>query len=268
MSTDILSRIVTQKKAEVTQAKERVPEDQLRKIGVLRSPQRRFFETLSRPGPAGVNIIAEIKRASPSKGEIRADLNPSLFAREYQKGGAAAISVLTDHPFFKGSFDDLIAARDGCSLPVLRKDFIVSSYQIYESAVMGADAILLIVRILEPDQLHSYMGLAEEMKLDVLVEVHTEEELKTATEAGAKLIGINSRNLKTFDTDIETVIRLGGLLREDQVAVAESGIQSREDIDRLQSAGFFNFLVGESIVRSPDPVLFIQSLLEEKNDEQ
>lgn len=260
--TDFLSRIITQKRAEVAAIQEKTSEDQLRKAALKPRTLRPFFGRLKEPGPGGINIIAEIKRASPSKGPIRPDLDPADFAKKYQRGGAAALSVLTDHVHFGGSFEDLRAAREAVNLPVLRKDFIVSSYQIYESAVIGADAVLLIVRALAPDQLASYLGIARELHLDALVEVHSEEELEIAGEAGAKLIGINNRNLNTFDTDIDTAARMAERLTPDQVAVAESGIGSKADVDRLRKAGFFNFLIGESIVRSENPEAFIRALMD------
>ncbi len=261
--TDFLSRIITQKRAEVAAIQERTSEDQLRKAAMKPRALRPFFKRLKEPGPDGINIIAEIKRASPSKGPIRPDLDPADFAVKYEKGGAAALSVLTDHVHFGGSFEDLRTAKAAVDLPVLRKDFIVSSYQLYESAVIGADAVLLIVKALAPDQFSSYLGLARELHLDVLVEVHSEEELDIAGEAGARLIGINNRDLNSFDTDIDTAVRMAEKLSSDQVAVAESGILSKADIDRLRGAGFHNFLIGESIVRSENPEAFIRTLLEE-----
>jgi indole-3-glycerol phosphate synthase len=215
---------------------------------------------LESPGPTGVNIIAEIKRASPSKGLIRPDLDPAQFASAYEKGGAAAISVLTDQPGFRGTFDDLVKVRQSVSLPVLRKDFLISSYQLYESLALGADAVLLIVRILAPAQFKDYLSLCGELGLAVLVEVHSAKEIEIATRAGAKLIGINNRNLSSFQTSIETAADLVPLLEDDQVAVAESGIHCREDVCTLIQAGIFNFLIGESLVRSENPEEFLAVL--------
>jgi len=260
MTTDILSRIVEQKRLEVSQARACLPETALSRLAEAQQDRRPFYDVLASPGPSGVNIIAEIKRASPSKGLIRSQLDPSIYARQYEAGGANALSVLTDASFFHGSPADLAQARSAVRLPVLRKDFIVDPYQILESAVMGADAILLIVRILSPSQLREYMALATDYGLDVLVEVHSVPELETAVAANARLIGINNRNLQTFDTDVGRASVMAKLLRPPRVSVAESGIQDRKDIERLMAAGVFNFLIGESIVRSPDPSQFIRSL--------
>ena len=260
MAEDILSRIVTTKMQEIEAAKVQKSEQQLRAAVRTHQGKRPFFERLSQPGPPGVNIIAEIKRASPSKGNIRIDLDPAEYARRYEDGGAAAISVLTDEQYFKGSFDDFSAARHAAELPMIRKDFIVSSYQIYESALLGADAILLIVRILSEQQIKDYLDLCKEIGLDVLVEVHSEEELETATNAGAVLVGINNRNLKSFETSTQTTLRLASGLSADQIGVAESGIKSREDIEAIVDAGIFNFLIGESAVRAEDTEAFLQSL--------
>ncbi|AOY58887.1 indole-3-glycerol phosphate synthase TrpC [Desulfococcus multivorans] len=260
MTTDILSRIVEQKRLEVSRARERLPETELRRLAAAPRKRRPFYDVLASAGPSGVNIIAEIKRASPSKGVIRSRLDPSLYARQYEDGGADALSVLTDASFFHGSPADLAQARSAVRLPVLRKDFIIDAYQIFESAVMGADAILLIVRILSPEQLREYMALAKDSGMDVLVEIHSTSELETAVEADARLIGINNRNLETFDTDVGRASAMGGMLGPPRVAVAESGIRNRKDIERLTAAGIFNFLIGESIVRSADPARFIRSL--------
>lgn len=260
MAADILDRIVARKQAEVEEARKRLPEAELRRMAGAPREHRPFQRALAAPGPSGVNIIAEIKRASPSKGLICPDLDPASFARRYASGGADALSVLTDTHFFQGSARDLRDARAAVGVPVLRKDFIVDPYQIYESAVMGADAILLIVRILSPSRLKAYLALAKDCGLDVLVEVHSAPELEAAAAADATLIGINNRNLQTFDTDVTRASRLAELFQPPRVAVAESGIRSREDIEMLMSAGVFNFLIGESIVRSADPATFIKTL--------
>lgn len=261
MSTDILSRIVARKHEEVAEAEKIIPEKSLIDQAKARQEFRPFFKTLAKPGKSGVNIIAEIKRASPSKGNICPDLDPAKYAKSYEQGGAACLSVLTDRDFFCGSIDDLKAARQAVSLPVLRKDFMVSPYQFYEAAAMGADAVLLIVRILEPEQLKDFMQLAADLNLDTLTEVHSEAELETATKAGAKLVGVNNRNLKSFETNIQRAADMASLFAPDQIPVAESGIKSRQDIESLQKAGIFNFLIGESIVRSPDQKAFLKSLI-------
>jgi indole-3-glycerol phosphate synthase len=261
MGTDILSRIVAHKKEEIKAAKRRMPERLLMTNAAAVGKGRPFFETLSTPGLHGVNIIAEIKRASPSKGLIRADLNPPEQARRYEAAGAAAVSVLTDRDFFQGGINDLTTARSAVALPVLRKEFIVSSYQIYESRAVGADAVLLIVRILSDRQLRDYLALCRQLQMDVMVEVHSEKEFAAAALAGARLIGINNRDLDTFTTDIGTCIRLAGALGDGQVAVAESGIRSRADIEKIAAAGIFNFLIGESLVRADNTEAFLGQLL-------
>jgi indole-3-glycerol phosphate synthase len=257
---DFLRRIVEDKKREVAVAKQLMPESMLREKARSPRKSRPFFKALQHPGPLGVNIIAEIKRASPSKGDIRPDLDPAVYAAAYEAGGAAAISVLTDGPHFKGGPEDLRIARKTTSLPVLRKDFLISAYQIFESAVMAADAVLLIVRILSLQQLKDYLSLCNELALDALVEIHSEKDIEKATLAGARLIGINNRNLKSFETDIETAIRMTSLLDSDQVAVAASGIRSRKDIDLIINSGIWNFLIGESLVRAKNPTEFLESL--------
>ena len=260
MSTDILSRIVVRKHEEVAAAKKLIPENTLRKQAESRQEYRPFFKTLAAPGKSGINIIAEIKRASPSKGSICPALDPAKYAENYEQGGASCLSVLTDRDFFQGSIKDLKIVRKAVSLPVLRKDFMISPYQFYESAVMGADAVLLIVRILEPEQLKDFMHLAAELNLDTLTEVHSEKELETASKAGAKLVGVNNRNLRSFETNIQRAADMASLFAPDQIPVAESGIKSSRDIKFLQKAGIFNFLIGESIVRSPDQKAFLKSL--------
>ncbi|MGW8186323.1 MAG: indole-3-glycerol phosphate synthase TrpC [Desulfobacterales bacterium] len=261
MSGHILDRIVAKKRAEVTEAKKAVPEAELEQRARARIDLRSFSKSLAQPGPQGINIIAEVKRASPSKGVIRADLDPADYARRYDSAGAAAISVLTDEAFFRGSFNDLRRAREATRLPVLRKDFIISSYQVFESVALGADAILLIVRILSHHQLEEYLSLSRELLVDALVEVHSEEELDAASKAGARLIGVNNRNLEVFKTDITMSIRLAQRFEPQQTGVAESGIHSREDILKIRAAGIFNFLIGESLVRADDTTGFLKKLL-------
>ena len=253
---NILDRIVFDKKEAVAAAKAREPEAALRRRAEHRKEFRPFMarmETLSR---GKVNIIAEIKRASPSKGDIRIDLDPAVLARQYEKGGAAALSVLTDTRYFKGSVADLAAARSAVLLPVLRKDFIVS-------ALMDVGSVKApLVRILEKQALADYLSLCRELGLGVLVETHSEGEIDTAIATGARLVGINNRNLGTFKTDVETSARLAGRMGNAAFAVAESGIQSRNDIERLKSAGIHRFLVGESLVRADSPASFLKSLVE------
>lgn len=253
MTTDLLTAIVERKKAEVARARRQFPQSRLIAATAAPSRKRSFSDRLRMPGPYGVNIIAEIKRASPSKGMIRRNLDPAQYARAYERGGAAAISVLTDGPGFQGTDRDLTAARQAVTLPVLRKDFLISSYQLYASRMMGADAVLLIVRILSPGQLKDYLGLCRELDLDALVEVHSQAEVDIAVNAGAQLLGINNRNLSDFTTRLETAIELSSRLNSGQIAVAESGLHNRGDIERLVEAGMHNFLIGESLVRAQDP---------------
>ena len=260
MLKDILSKIVEDKKEEIITAKQNLPESVLRKKAFAPRKRRPFLKKLEQPGPFGINIIAEIKRASPSKGDIRANLDPAIYANEYEKGGAAALSVLTDKPYFKGSPEDLKIARNTTTLPVLRKDFLISSYQIFESAVMEADAVLLIVRILDQQQLKDYLSLCNELKMDALVEIHSEADIEKAGLAGARLIGINNRNLQSFETDIEIAIRMKSLLGSDQIAVAASGIRTRIDIELIKESEIWNFLIGESLVRAKYPRDFLESL--------
>ena len=260
MLKDILSKIVEDKKEEIITAKQNFPESVLRKKAFAPRKRRPFLKKLEQPGPFGINIIAEIKRASPSKGDIRANLDPAIYANEYEKGGAAALSVLTDKPYFKGSPEDLKIARKTTMLPVLRKDFLISAYQIFESAVMEADAVLLIVRILDQQQLKDYLSLCNELKMDALVEIHSEADIEKAGLAGARLIGINNRNLQSFETDIEIAIRMKSLLGSDQIAVAASGIRTRIDVELIKESEIWNFLIGESLVRAKYPRDFLESL--------
>jgi indole-3-glycerol phosphate synthase len=257
--SDFLEKILAAKAEEVAAAQKHLSEQELRDRAEQRLERRPFEARLTACGPSGVNIIAEIKRASPSRGAIRADLNLDEFARAYTRGGAAAISVLTDR-HFQGDPHDLGRVRAATDLPLLRKDFIISTYQIYEAVVLGADAVLLIVRALSPELLRTCLELCRELELGALVEVHDETELDAATRSGATLIGINNRDLRTFQTDLAISERLIRYLEPGQVAVAESGIRSRTDIERLQAAGIWNFLIGESLVRADSPEDFLKTL--------
>lgn len=258
---DFLETILAAKREEVARSEIRVSEAALRAQAEQRTDFRGFGRALARPGAFGANIIAEVKRASPSKGPIRADLDPAALAESYETGGAAALSVLTDERFFCGGPEDFRAARAAVQLPVLRKDFIVSTYQIFETAALGADALLLIVRALSQAFMRDALALCAEIGLDALVEVHSEAELESALACGARLIGINSRDLATFRTDLETIVRLRRLLSDDQAAVGESGISGRKDIEYLLDAGVHNFLIGESLVRASDPAARLRVLL-------
>jgi indole-3-glycerol phosphate synthase len=260
MAADILGRIVQAKRIEVEASRRDVPENHLREAAAARRDFRPFASALQSPGPSGVNIIAEIKRASPSKGMIRRDLDAARLAAAYTAGGAAAMSVLTESRFFMGSPEDLRQARRSSPLPILRKDFIFCDYQVYESAAMGADAVLLIVRMLSPNQLADLLQLSAVLGLAALVEVYDEADIEAANRAGARLIGVNNRNLKSFETDIGHTLRLLPLIGPDQAVVAASGVRNRDDIQRYRGSRVFNFLIGESLVRSETPAAFLSCL--------
>jgi len=260
MEGGAIERILAFKAGEVEAARRRVPEERLREEAEGRGKTRPFRGRLERPGPAGINIVAEIKRASPSRGVLRANLNPEALAAEYEAGGAAALSVLTEIRFFLGSPADLEAARKAAALPVLRKDFLFCPYQIYESAAMGADALLLIARILTEGGLADLLALSGRLGLDALVEVHSEADVAKARAAGATLIGINNRDLGTFTTDPLHTLRLLPLLPPGAVVVSASGIRSRGDVLRGLESGVYNFLVGESLVTATSPGEALRSL--------
>jgi indole-3-glycerol phosphate synthase len=223
---------------------------------------RGFRNQLRRVAEDGIAIIAELKKASPSKGLIRADFRPSELARELEQSGAAALSVLTDEQFFQGSLDYLRQASSSSSLPCLRKDFIVDEFQIVEAKANRADAILLIVAALDQKELVSLAGIARSHSLDVLCEAHDEQEVQRAVDAGCDLIGINSRNLRTFEVNLETAFRLVEKMPTTCVRVAESGIQTGADIARLRSAGYEAFLIGESLMKAEHPGEALAKLIE------
>src|SRR6478672_5104670 len=211
----------------------------------------------------GVNIIAEFKRRSPSAGTIRSDLSASDVATRYERGGACAISVLTDEQYFGGSIIDLGAIRESTALPLLRKDFIVDEIQIYEAAVVGADAVLLITAALDDGALTKLHATAEdELGLDAVVEVHTSEELRRAVGAGARIIGVNNRDLRTFQTSLETSERLIAEAPRDRIMISESGLKGADDLRHLQTLGFRGFLIGEALMRAPDPEVALRELID------
>ncbi len=220
---------------------------------------RKALEAASKAGVPGV--IAELKKASPSRGVIRSDFDPALLATELEKAGATALSVLTDQEFFQGSLENLQTSSENTKLPCLRKDFIVDEFQIVEARANCADAVLLIVAALSQDELVSLAKRAIELKLDVLCEVHDEEELGRALDAGCDLIGVNSRDLRTFKVDLETAFRVAQMLPFGVLAVAESGIETGADIARLRSAGYDAFLIGESLMKAPSPGDALRKLL-------
>ena len=252
--TDILDKIVAVKRQEVAAALNRKSLDIVRADAESRVLTRDFVGALRAKlaqGQAGV--IAEIKKASPSKGVLREDFIPADIAQTYAEHGAACLSVLTDVQFFQGAVDYLKQARASCQLPVLRKDFIVDAYQVYESRVMGADAILLIAAILDDAQMKAFEAIALSLDMAVLVEVHDEVELARALKLKTPLIGVNNRNLKTFEVSLDTTLRLMQQVPADRLLVTESGIRNREDVLRMGAAGVNAFLVGETFMRAPDP---------------
>lgn len=255
----ILERILASKRDEVEAAKRSCSEDALRSRPLWREPRRGFRRALD--ARSGLAVIAEIKKASPSRGVIRADFDPARHARQYEAAGAACISVLTDEPFFQGSLEHLAAARAACSLPLLRKDFIIDAYQVVEARAWGADAILLIVAALDEASLRSLAAVAAREGLDVLVEVHDDAEMGVAVAAGARLIGINNRDLRSFITTLDVSRRLAPLAPAGALVVAESGIKSGADIASLRASGVGAFLVGEHLMAATDPGAALESLL-------
>jgi len=257
----ILDRIVEAKFARLESAKSQVSVHSLiERALTAKAPAHSFAKALKRSDR--LNIIAEIKKQSPSKGVIREDFDPKWIAESYEKGGAAALSVLCEEDFFGGSLSHLTGIRDRVALPLLRKDFIFDQYQVLEALLAGADAILLIVAILDDELLSSLIGLAKELGLDSLVEVHDETELERAIHAGASTIGVNNRDLTTFVVDLNVSNRLAQVAPSDSLLVSESGINSVEDISQLRAAGFSAFLIGEHLIRSNDPGEALKGLLQ------
>ena len=260
---DILMRIVRRKTEEVAERSARLPLRQL--VGGLErlAPPRGFFAALERRIAGGeAAVIAEIKKASPSKGVLRPDFRPAEIARSYQRGGAACLSVLTDIDFFQGSDAYLSEARDATRLPVLRKDFIVDPYQVYEARAIGADCILLIVACLGGSELRNLSALAGELGMDVLVEVHDTRELDRALDLGDRLVGINNRDLRSFQVSLNTTLDLLQRIPADRLVVTESGIHTREDVALMRRSGVHAFLVGEAFMRADDPGVRLQELFD------
>jgi len=252
--SDILQRILARKREEIDDRRARVSERDLQRRLADAPPVRGFGAALRAKVAAGsAAVIAEIKKASPSKGVMRADFRPAEIAASYAAGGAACLSVLTDVDFFQGADAYLQQARASCALPVLRKDFTVDAYQVYEARALGADCILLIVAALEDRDLRELATLAQSLGLDVLVEVHDGAELDRALATGTTLIGINNRNLRTFDTHLETTLELRDRVPAERLLVTESGIHTRADVAQMRAAGVHAFLVGEAFMRADDP---------------
>lgn len=246
----ILDEILANKRDELRERQKVVSLAELQERVAAQQPARSLADALS--GDT-VRVIAEVKRRSPSAGDLAANLDPATLAVVYADSGASAISVLTDRKYFSGTLDDLVVVREAVSLPVLRKDFIISEYQVLESRAFGADAVLLIVRALDSDDLSDLLDYARTLGMQALVEVHAEEELDTALDAGADVIGINNRDLAHFTTDLDVTRRLAPRVPDGHVVVSESGIRSREQIESLRRVGVHTVLVGESLVRHADP---------------
>ncbi|MCG8673217.1 MAG: indole-3-glycerol phosphate synthase TrpC [Pseudomonadales bacterium] len=257
----VLRKIVDRKVEEIKERQAIVSEqgllDQLADADPVRGFVKAIESKLSEDKPA---VIAEVKKASPSKGIIREDFDPVAIAKAYEFGGAACMSVLTDRDFFKGHEDYLIAARDACALPVIRKDFIIDTYQVAEARSINADCILLIVACLEDAQMKDLAHCAQDLGMDVLVEVHDEQELERALALETRLLGINNRNLHNFETSLDTTYRLLKGMPSDRIVVTESGIHTQDDAIAMQNHGVNSFLVGEAFMRQADPGLALKTL--------
>jgi indole-3-glycerol phosphate synthase len=252
--SDILYTILARKVEEVSERSARVPLRELSARCVDLLPTRPFADALEAKIAQGLPaVIAEIKKASPSKGVIRADFDPAAIARSYEAAGAACLSVLTDMDFFRGSDAFLRQAREACALPVLRKDFVIDAYQVYEARVLGADCILLIVAALDDATLLELSLLAADLDMDVLVEAHDGEELERALDIPALLMGINNRDLRTFEVSLDITLALKDRVPDGRVLVTESGIASPDDVRRMRAYGVQSFLVGEACMRAADP---------------
>ena len=256
---DVLERIIAGKRTDLEAEKRQLPMRRAIELASAAPPSHPFGAALRTPGR--INVIAEVKRASPSRGDIRRFADPATVARAYAEAGAAAVSVLTDERFFLGSPRHLEQVRAAVSLPLLRKDFIFDEYQIYRSRAHGADAVLLIARVLEPRLLQTLLGVTRSLHMEALVEVHDEDELRRALDCGATLVGVNNRDLGSLTVSIDTSLRLAPLLPGTVVRVSESGIESRADLDRLRDAGYEAFLVGERLMREDDPGAALRALV-------
>jgi len=254
VSGNILDTIIEKKRDEVSNRSETLSIEALERQIEVREPSRGFVDAIaSRVTRGKAAVIAEIKKASPSKGIIRANFDPKAIARRYEDAGAACLSVLTDISFFQGADEYLKKARAEVSLPVLRKDFIISPYQIFEARAIGADCILLIASVLCIEDIKSFNQLAMSLGLDVLIEVHDEADLRMALSVSPKLIGINNRDLRTFDVDLETTFNLLASIPDEVIVVTESGIRKSSDVQKMVSRGVYGFLVGEAFMKEPDP---------------
>jgi indole-3-glycerol phosphate synthase len=260
---DILARILVTKEGEVARARAAVPLDEVSTLARAASPARDFVDAIrSRVLKQHHAVIAEIKRASPSKGVLRADFRPADIARSYEQGGAACLSVLTDEQYFQGSLEFMREARAACSLPVLRKDFIIDAYQVFEARAAGADCILLIVAALDDARMHEFEKLAHALGMAVLVEAHDAHELDRALALSTPLIGINNRDLRTFDTRLETTLDLMRQIGPERIVVTESGILDRSHVALMRGHGVFGYLVGEAFMRADDPGTQLRALFD------
>jgi len=258
---DILKKILARKVEEISESVKTLSLHDLVEQAKDASPVRGFVDNIrTKIGQGQSAVIAEIKKASPSKGVLREDFDPAGIAASYEQGGAACLSVLTDIDFFQGSSEYLRQARSACSLPVIRKDFIIDPYQVYEARAMGADCILLIVAALTDDKLQGLSDLAHQLDMDVLVEVHDAEELERALCLPVSLIGINNRNLRTFEISLQTTINLLDKIPSEKIVVTESGILSKENVELMKSHNVNAFLGGEAFMRAEDPGLGLSSL--------
>lgn len=258
-TTNILDEILASTRARVAEQSAERPLEELQSFAELAPAPRPLASALA--GPGAIRVIAEHKRRSPSRGAIREDLDPVDVVRGYEKAGAAALSVLTDEPFFGGTIEHLVAARAATALPVLRKDFVVDPWQIWEARAAGADAVLLIAAALENDALKQLLAVAVAAGMDALVEVHDRDELDRALTAEARVVGANCRDLKTMEVSLDTALSIGSAIPAGVVAVAESGIKTGDDLRRLAKAGFSGFLVGEHLMSAPDPGEALRALL-------
>ena len=259
---DVLAKILADKRTHVAERKAALPFSEVERLAHAAGPVRRFAAALKQAVTTeGYGLIAEIKRASPSKGLIRADFEPPVLARSYQTGGAACLSVLTDRPYFQGDDSFINTARTACGLPVLRKDFMIDPYQIAEARMLGADCVLLIMAALSDPLADELSTIAHEMGMSVLIEVHNRHELDRAQKIRYEMIGINNRNLRTMQVDLETSIKLAPHLPHDRIGVAESGISVSADLARLAAVGIRCFLVGESLMRHADVAAATRKLL-------
>jgi indole-3-glycerol phosphate synthase len=258
---DVLARILARKREEVAERRARVPLAELESRIADAPPVRGFAHAIkARIARGEAAVIAEVKKASPSKGVIRPDFDPATIARSYEAGGAACLSVLTDVDYFRGADGDLVAARAACLLPVLRKDFVVDEYQLHEARALGADAVLLIAAALDDARLADYAALAADLGLDALAEVHDAAELERVLRLPLPLVGINNRDLRTFEVSLDATLALKDRIPADRVLVTESGILARADVARMRGAGVHAFLVGEACMRAPDPGAALRSL--------